>query len=302
MKHLLVVLLVACSSAPPKPTPVARPSTIGVTDADALAAYEAKAWPKCAQYYEVLAAEAKGLKHELAAYNAACCHALAGTHDRAFALLDQVIRDGMRDVEHLKNDPDLVSLHPDARWAKTVANIEQHVQAWEASLGDPALRKELLVLVDLDQKARFSLIAKPDDPERQQALAAIDKRTTARLKEVVAKRGWPGKRMVGEDGARAAWLMVQHADADVEFQRQCLALLEAALAAGDVEAQNYAYLWDRVAVADNRPQRWGTQFKDGVPQPIEDEANVDARRKAVGLGTMAEYKRQMEKMYGPPKK
>jgi hypothetical protein len=37
---------------------------------------------------------------------------------------------------------------------------------------------------------------------------------------------------------------------------------------------------------------------DGKPQPIEDEANVDARRKEIGLNTMAEYKLDMERMYG----
>lgn len=71
---------------------------------------------------------------------------------------------------------------------------------------------------------------------------------------------------------------------------------------GDADPQNYAYLYDRVAVAENRPQRFGTQFgPDREPRPIEDEANVDARRKAIGLGTMAEYRQQMRARYGPPK-
>jgi hypothetical protein len=57
---------------------------------------------------------------------------------------------------------------------------------------------------------------------------------------------------------------------------------------------------DRILVAEGKPQRYGTQFHtvDGklVPRPIEDEANVDARRAAVGLGTMAEYNEQMQRM------
>ncbi|MCP4246955.1 MAG: hypothetical protein GY778_07885, partial [bacterium] len=59
-----------------------------------------------------------------------------------------------------------------------------------------------------------------------------------------------------------------------------------------------AYLTDRVLVQEGKPQRYGTQFfaKDGVFKlnPIEDEAYVDARRKEVGLGPLAEYVKQVQ--------
>jgi len=63
---------------------------------------------------------------------------------------------------------------------------------------------------------------------------ASDRKTTARMKEIVAKHGWPGKRLIGEDGANAAWLLVQHADANLVFQKQCLALMKPLVDAGDV--------------------------------------------------------------------
>ena len=123
------------------------------------------------------------------------------------------------------------------------------------------------------------------------------------MKGIIAAKGWPGKKLVGGDGAKAAWLLVQHADLDLAFQKECLALLEKAVAAGDADAIEHAYLHDRVAVAEKRPQRFGTQFNgEQQPQPIEDEANVDARRKAIGLPSMDEYRKQMRAMYGAPKK
>jgi len=88
-------------------------------------------------------------------------------------------------------------------------------------------------------------------------------------------------------------------DLDLAFQKQVLGLMEPLVKTGVVEPRSYAYLYDRVAVADGRPQRYGTQLKGADPFPIEDEANVDARRKQVGLGTMAEYRKDMELMYGP---
>jgi hypothetical protein len=107
--------------------------------------------------------------------------------------------------------------------------------------------------------------------------------------------------MVGDDASHAAWLLVQHADKDVALQKRCLAQMEKMMASGEVDAQDYAYLYDRVAVADNRLQRYGTQFDNRrKPRPIEDEAHVDARRAAIGLPSMAEYTQEMIKMYGPP--
>jgi hypothetical protein len=305
MKHLLFALVVACSS-PARPLPAPAPAPSGpVDESAATAAYGAKEWPKCAALYEAIADQTTGKQQETALYNGACCHGQDGKADRAFALLDRAIEGGMMGLEHIKADTDLTSLHADPRWPAILAGIERNVTAMEAKLGDPALRRELLTLQAEDQKVRMAIIAKATDKPDQEAMDAlreIDTKTTARMKAIIAKHGWPGKKLVGADGASAAWLLVQHADLDVEFQKQCLALIEKAVAANDAEPRDYAYLYDRVAVADKRPQRFGTQFMNGDPQPIEDAANVDARRRSVGLGTMAEYREQMRAMYGDPKK
>ena len=55
-----------------------------------------------------------------------------------------------------------------------------------------------------------------------------------------------------------------------------------------------ALMTDRVRdLKDKKKQLYGTQLepKDGklVPKPIEDEANVDARRKELGMPPLAEY-------------
>jgi hypothetical protein len=55
-------------------------------------------------------------------------------------------------------------------------------------------------------------------------------------------------------------------------------------------------------LAEGKKQLYGTQFVpvDGrlQPRPLEDEANVDRRRVAVGLPPLAEYIREAEKYYG----
>lgn len=163
---------------------------------------------------------------------------------------------------------------------------------------DAALRDELLALREEDQRARAAWQAGEDGADER--LLAVDERTTARMKEIVAAHGWPGRSLVGDDGASAAWLLVQHADQDRAFQRACLDKMAEAVARGEASATDHAYLVDRVAVGEGRRQVYGTQFDEQLePRPIEDEAHVDERRSAVGLSALAEYRRHMHERYGP---
>jgi hypothetical protein len=61
-----------------------------------------------------------------------------------------------------------------------------------------------------------------------------------------------------------------------------------------------------VRVAENAKQVYGTQFHevDGkmLPFPIDDESNVDKRRKEVGLPSLAEYRKTIEATYKPQAK
>ncbi|MDE2293038.1 MAG: hypothetical protein KGL53_13225 [Elusimicrobia bacterium] len=123
----------------------------------------------------------------------------------------------------------------------------------------------------------------------------VDVSNTAALKELLAVHGWFTIDAFGPQADQDAWLLVQHADHDVAFQEEVLARLEALLPSGGTRPHNYAYLFDRVAVARDRPQRYGTQGRcvgKGLwePDPMEEPERVDERRAAVGLPPMAEYK------------
>ncbi len=294
MRILLAVILLPYAVAH------AAPSDVAAADA----AYDAREYGKCGDLFEAIAARESGAGAADALYNAACCRAQQGKNDAAFVLLDRVVKLDFRDYDHAEQDRDLVSLHGDKRWPALMAAIKANVAAYEKSLGDPALRRELLAMVEVDQKARNAATENWTDKALHDEVMAVDRKNTARMKEIVAQKGWPTKALVGSDGAHAAWLLVQHADLDLPFQKLCLAKMEPLVKSKEVDAADWAYLVDRVAVAEKRKQTYGTQFtNDREPQPIEDEAHVDERRKSVGLGTLSEYKQQMIRMYGQaPKK
>lgn len=135
--------------------------------------------------------------------------------------------------------------------------------------------------------------------------ASLDAKHTLRLKQIIEEiGGWPTISKVGRQASHIAWLLVQHADHDLVFQRTCLALLKA-LPEGEVTRQDMAYLEDRVLVSESRPQLYGTQFHRNEagelePFPIENEEQIDVRRSEVGLGTFAEYRARLQTHRSPP--
>jgi hypothetical protein len=177
----------------------------------------------------------------------------------------------------------------------------------------PDLATELLKRMDEDQAARQLFIEhskksqgkQPEEIEKERAaisgkVQSIDQRNQLWLGEQIKQFGWPGKSLVGEQAAHAAWLLVQHADANPDFQEKCLELMKAA-APGEVTPVDIAYLTDRVLVARGQPQVYGTQCEevDGRFQPkvcIEPES-LDQRREEVGLQPIKEYLKVMEEVY-----
>lgn len=61
----------------------------------------------------------------------------------------------------------------------------------------------------------------------------INQEHLPRLKAIVEQFGWPGFRTVGAEGADKMWLLVQHCDQEIEFQKTCLQLLKDSVAKGD---------------------------------------------------------------------
>lgn len=79
--------------------------------AKARRAHAAKRYGECADLLATLASPDAG-----AAYDHACCLALAGRKDEALARLRYALAAGFQDLDHLEKDPDLASLRDDPRW------------------------------------------------------------------------------------------------------------------------------------------------------------------------------------------
>jgi hypothetical protein len=166
--------------------------------------------------------------------------------------------------------------------------------------GEPmsSLRAEITSRVAMDQAVQREL---SDRIQSGQPIApavarqdSVFKANLEWMRLVLAQYGWPGRRLVGDEGSHGAWLLLQHADRDTALQRTALQLLETAVQADDASRRDLAYLTDRVRAAEGRPQVYGTQLQyDGrgcaSPKPSEEPAQLDARRASVGLEPVAQY-------------
>jgi hypothetical protein len=262
MRLVLCSLLVACACssskpAPPAPTPSApaaapvaaapvaaappkrTPAERGELQAKGLAAYERKEWASCGAMLD-------GAEDW---YNAACCHALGGQPDPAFASLQRAIDGGFRDGKHLARDTDLASLHGDPRWTAAVAAVEAKHAAYRARLNG-----ELADLYDADQADR----AMPYDKIDWKVVNPRDEARRRRVDEIVAAGG----AKVADDYYHAA-MVYQHGTTPAEIQRAH----ELAVKAVGLDGAHGSAKWlaaasaDRALMYEKKPQKYGTQYQ-----------------------------------------
>lgn len=153
---------------------------------------------------------------------------------------------------------------------------------------DESLRRELLSLRadDLDlreapcrQRTRRFLPFPYGGHSREERRASSRTHRSAR----------PAEHPAGPDAAEAAWLIAQHSIGEREFMRGAFCLVQACAKQGRVPAWHAAYLEDRIALYEGRPQRFGTQGiedpRDGLPRPwtLADPVRVNDLRALLGL-------------------
>ncbi|MBF2053917.1 MAG: hypothetical protein IGS03_10705 [Candidatus Sericytochromatia bacterium] len=166
------------------------------------------------------------------------------------------------------------------------------------------LRQTLLALLAADQADRQLLTDQGLSQLTPEDVARIQHNDSARLQQLMAllkQHGWPSRSMVCADGVQAAFVLVQHADAQPAFQMAMLKDIKAAYAAGEIPGQALALLTDRVLKNTGQPQRYGTQVLIKANQlevyPLEAPEQVDERRASLGLPPLADYLAQLRAFY-----
>jgi hypothetical protein len=186
--------------------------------------------------------------------------------------------------------------------AGKIADPVERVKAQLAAIraGDQGIRK---TMVDPQRKCQPDFKS-ADWAEFKSLVIGVDARDRDAFKAILASSGWPILSVYGETDDQTAFLVVQHADAEPEFQREMLKKMEELVAKNETGRKNFALLFDRVATGQSLPQRYGSQGhcqgEKWVPFAIEDAAGVDARRAEMGLDSLRDYQEKVTGLFCAP--
>jgi len=150
------------------------------------------------------------------------------------------------------------------------------------------IAQELIQLAQHDLTVRERLLkanklSQGYNPEME----LVHKENAARLRKIIDLIGWPTRSKVGDEASEAAWLIVQHAIGEPPFMKRCYALLMESME--DINPQNMAYLYDRICYFEGRPQKYGTQYDDGVLYPVENKNEVNVHRQKLQLKPLSDH-------------
>jgi hypothetical protein len=176
----------------------------------------------------------------------------------------------------------------------------------------PDLAKELIDLKGKDLKVRQRLIEEGKLINGYNAeMEEVHLANAKRLQEIIAQIGYPNIDKVGKEASQAAWLINQPAISRPDLMKSCLAFAQQEAANKKIDPVPVAFLADRIAMYENRPQSYGTQFmgdENGelIPYPLDDQMDIiNQRRKRLGLNSLEErlkeLKQQIKKIMKPKK-
>jgi len=152
-----------------------------------------------------------------------------------------------------------------------VTNAIAQEKARQSPLPPPAsVREQLERMGRLDQVGRwaigdidFSHLTLDQGQRVHEALGAaikpIDQANVAALLTIMPEEGWFTISEIGWEASAAAFHIVQHSD--LGLQKRVLPRIEPLVASGEIEGNDYAAMFDRVAISEGRPQRYGSQFR-----------------------------------------
>lgn len=161
---------------------------------------------------------------------------------------------------------------------------------WTAEQADD-IRKHVLAMASEDQSVREKILKLEKDSHQKVAalelMHKVDRKNQIDFSEIITRYGWPTLSMVGEDGSRAAFLILQHANK--EFRAKYLPLARKAAEAGEIRPDLLATLEDRQLVESGKAQLYGTQFLGGIDEkkgplaPVQNPEGLEERRRRAGF-------------------
>jgi len=234
-------------------------------------------------------------------YKLARLYSRVGEPDSAIVYLMRSMELGYADLNILV-DPDLANMvkyENEIRegWCKIHPN------------GNFDYALDLVKLEYADQSTRsvlfqyFDQFGRESDEYKQQfeLMRTSDSLNIAQLESLIERNGWPAESKVGEFPLNSAFTLLLHAGPDVK--KTYLPHIEKSVADGELPKRAFAYFIDKMKTSAGENQIYGTQITWNETTgnyelyPVEEEEQLNERRREMGLDSVETYLRHMYKMY-----
>lgn len=183
-----------------------------------------------------------------------------------------------------------------------------------ACSSDSILEKRLLMMYERDQSIRHQIIelTKAVTTKGQKDLIDSLIQTIDLQKQIdqeniniidsLLQKGVPKR--LSKEAYKAIWIIIDHSE--LASQEKYLPHIKQMADEGKINFYDYATLFDRIEMNNNRPQRYGTQLIQfgtlDSPQlylwPIENYHTLDSLRSQIGLQSIDEYLNETSKTTG----
>ena len=246
-------------------------------------------------------------------YNYSCALSIIGQNDSCFKYLN-IISKLDTSISTL-TDPDFINIKKDKRWLeyerkllkmveiknkKQYRNIEYTTHLLRMKASDQVYYSELKSAEQKIGKNSTVVFA------LWHIKSEINENNQKELNLLIDKYGWPKISEVGNSASNSAFLIIQHSD--LESQKKYLPIILNLCKVNEASWGNYALMYDRIKVNENKPQKYGSQVRyNEITKiheffPIENENEVEALRKEIGLETLVEYGQNWDIKFEPKKK
>lgn len=306
---LSLASLISEAQIPPPPPPPPPASAGIVSKADSL--FLAGNIKSAVAEYRNLYSRNKSNREII--YNYACALSRSGQTDSSLRYLYKAVK--IEPSFSVLTDPDLLAVRESGGWEDFENELISELNKKTGnSIKDIPYAKSLWKLLCLEESIFYEVgIAVRELGPGSPVVTALRRLQSwqnalnlADLEELINSKGWPKQSQVGSLAASAAFFILQHSNA--EAQEKYIGMFENACRNKEGNCQQYALMFDRMRMNQDKPQRFGTHAyldpsKGSTNElyPLEDESKVDEWRKEIGLEPLMEYLKRANIKYQPKK-
>lgn len=165
------------------------------------------------------------------------------------------------------------------------------------------LQYKIFKMASIDQDLRNRLIKDSQNKKLIKKLYTIDGQNLKEAKIILAEYGFPSFSLVCKRASHAFWIIIQHYDIDLNFQKKCLLLMMRLKNKNQVNLKDIAYLTDRVRTAEGKKQKFGIQYfirnNRLILKSVLNMKNIEKWRKEYGLDTIYQQTKRNNRVYAP---